>query len=380
MKYWRWEAVPSDLGRNGYLTFVPDFGGWNNVRLGLECALVIAVLSRKILVLPPPQPIYLLNKCRHKCVFSLLDLVPALERFSISAEEWTRRIRAPSRIRALASGCEPRKSAQMSCFEYYEFLENFSTFVPDASKQVIREPIDAQHLRSGAMKTHGSTTDEGRLLVPFYAYVKAGAYYKRLVRDTIRHSERVTCAAAQIIQALGEFSSAHIRRGDFQFHPITPQQFLELVDRVRRPSETLYVATDSNETFPGYVKTLADFPLDLNVNEYGLVDVLVAAHGRTFTGTWFSTFTGHIQRIRGYAGYPDNSTYFAPASRWAAAQAFEKPRSPWYMREWPEAWRDIDDDTADGTRPRPGELTFDVNVHPSIATTGYDLSMAFVAS
>lgn len=392
MKYWRSEAVPWDLGRNGYLTFVPDFGGWNNIRLGLECALVLAVATRRILVLPPPQSIYLLNKCRQKCVFSLLDLCPPLERFSISAEEFARRVEAPRRIRDLARGCEPRKAAQNSCFEYYDFLETFPTFVPDVTKQIIvftkaeddRERVDfnAQHLRSAAWRTHGSPTDEGRLLIPFYAFIYAENYYKRLVRDTVRYSERVTCAAGYIINQLGHFSSAHMRRGDFQFRPLEPEAFLELVERVRRPSETLYVATDSNATFPDYVKVLSDFlptPIDLDANEYGMVDVLVAAHGRTFTGTWFSTFTGHIQRIRGYAGYPDNSTYFAPASRWAAAQAYEKPRSPWYMREWPEAWRDIDDDNADGSRPRPGELTYDVHLTPDIATLGYDLSMAVVA-
>ena len=88
-------------------------------------------------------------------------------------------------------------------------------------------------------------------------------------------------------------------------------------------------------------------------NEYGLVDVLVAAQGRTFTGTWFSTLSTHVQRVRGYCGRPDDSTFFTMATRWAAAQAWEEPRRPWYMREFPTAWRAIDGD--DDAGPRRGE-------------------------
>ena len=48
-------------------------------------------------------------------------------------------------------------------------------------------------------------------------------------------------------------------------------------------------------------------------NYYGMVDQIVAASGRTMTGTFFSTFTGYIMRMRGYMGKPNNSSYyFAP--------------------------------------------------------------------
>ena len=38
----------------------------------------------------------------------------------------------------------------------------------------------------------------------------------------------------------------------------------------------------------------------INPNYFGMVDVLVASRSRTFFGCWFSTFTGYINRIRGY--------------------------------------------------------------------------------
>ena len=93
-------------------------------------------------------------------------------------------------------------------------------------------------------------------------------------------------------------------------------------------------------------------------NLYGMVDVLVAAQGRTFTATWFSTLSTHVQRIRGYVGRPDQSTFFSMESRWAACQRWEAPRRPWYMREFPTAWRNIDGD--EEPAPRPGEGVYNI--------------------
>jgi hypothetical protein len=44
-----------------YLTFEPDHGGWNNIRMAMETVLAIAVAMGRTLVLPPEQPVYLLN-------------------------------------------------------------------------------------------------------------------------------------------------------------------------------------------------------------------------------------------------------------------------------------------------------------------------------
>ena len=38
---------------------------------------------------------------------------------------------------------------------------------------------------------------------------------------------------------------------------------------------------------------------DLDPNYMGMIDTIVASRGRVFGGTWFSTFSGYITRMRG---------------------------------------------------------------------------------
>ena len=52
----------ADYGKTPkYLTFEPDEGGWNNIRMSMETATVLAQAMGRILVLPPEQGIYLLG-------------------------------------------------------------------------------------------------------------------------------------------------------------------------------------------------------------------------------------------------------------------------------------------------------------------------------
>jgi hypothetical protein len=48
-------------GDTKYISFVPDRGGWNNVRMSMEIIFVIAAATGRTLVLPPDQPLYLLH-------------------------------------------------------------------------------------------------------------------------------------------------------------------------------------------------------------------------------------------------------------------------------------------------------------------------------
>jgi hypothetical protein len=72
-----WKDIPQDrrhvspLKRSAgqkheqYLTFEPDHGGFNNIRMAFETTLALAVAMGRVLVLPPEQPMYLLEKKKH---------------------------------------------------------------------------------------------------------------------------------------------------------------------------------------------------------------------------------------------------------------------------------------------------------------------------
>ena len=52
--------TPDDTER--FLTFEPDSGGWNNIRMAMETALVMSHAMGRTLVLPPEQRMYLIDK------------------------------------------------------------------------------------------------------------------------------------------------------------------------------------------------------------------------------------------------------------------------------------------------------------------------------
>ena len=69
-----WKIVPGDahyespitphhgLHHDRYLSFEYDQGGWNNIRMSLECLIVVAHAMGRTLVIPPQQHLYLLGK------------------------------------------------------------------------------------------------------------------------------------------------------------------------------------------------------------------------------------------------------------------------------------------------------------------------------
>jgi hypothetical protein len=221
-----------------------------------------------------------------------------------------------------------------------------------------------------------TTKLKSRMLVHFYSFLffadwKADLWTKRFVRDHVRYTDEIQCAAARVVSAIRHkhnsvFDSIHVRRGDFQyyFEPtwVDIDHIYEMVSKQVPPNATLYIATDERDkSFFNLLKDhyqvlfLDDFTEDLggiNTNYYGMIDQLIASRGRVFFGCWFSTFTGYINRIRGYhaddhgtPGYEMGvipSYYYALKQHYEILQKFWPVKKSFYAREFATSWRLID--------------------------------------
>ena len=245
-----------------------------------------------------------------------------------------------------------------------------------------------------------------RMLVHFYAFIffqdwRQDLWMKRFVRDHLRYHDDIQCAAARIVHAVRKqarivnrnlkarqnqmssttlnehkngddtsFHTIHIRRGDFQFKPLRHMTAESIYDdNVRRwftPGKVLYVATDEkNMTFfeplrkHYHLVFFNDFKhllTGVDYHYYGMIDQLVAAMGDVFVGVFFSTFTGFINRLRGYhsqkrqlPGYQQGELpttyYYAPnslASKRRSMHKYQAVEPAFWQREFPVAWRDLD--------------------------------------
>ena len=226
---------------------------------------------------------------------------------------------------------------------------------------------------------HLQSRDTHRLISHFYGLILftnpvIDNYYKRFVRDHLHYHDQIFCAAGKIVNELqkmgkelgfsheagyGAYSSMHVRRGDLQFKEvlISGDEWNENLRDIWLENEIIYIATDEKDRsfFDPIAKShslkfLDDFKelanLDnLDPNYMGMIDTIVASRGRTFSGTWFSTFSGYINRLRGYQGISMNSSYYGYEPRKTRMHEWpDKTTTLTYQFEWPAGWVGIDGD------------------------------------
>jgi hypothetical protein len=157
---------------------------------------------------------------------------------------------------------------------------------------------------------------------------------------------------------------AAICRGDFQYKNtrVDAHVIYNNTKDILVPQSAIYIATDERDKafFTPLREQYKIFFLDdflhlapdLNKNYYGMLDQLIASRGRTFVGTYYSTFTGYINRIRGYHSQKDtadgylkgviNSYYYIPKENKQDLKHYISLKEPLWAREFPVGWRDID--------------------------------------
>jgi len=77
---------------------------------------------------------------------------------------------------------------------------------------------------------------------------------------------------------------------------------------------------------------------EVNPNWYGMIESIVCSRAKVFAGTYFSTFTGYIHRLRGYHGLGED-TYYHSAK---FLNFLQKKQSVGhgFSREWRAGWTD----------------------------------------
>eukprot|EP00986_Skeletonema_menzelii_P005115 scaffold1811_cov145-Skeletonema_menzelii.AAC.6 len=462
-----WSDIPSDdkfvspIGANSdkrkYLTFEPDGGGFNNIRMSMETMIVMAHAMSRTLVMPPSQGMYLLRKDRGKqrVHFSFDDFyhleqvgyehaglhVISMEEFLLTEamtgnlfNTTTGDVAFPPNNQTNWDGIDPKPLKEYlrdvtltplnwnpgSCLvafpsddgqehfaELDEMMKEVNANFPKVQEFIDKPvPVNApaiERLReavAGRIKNlcvYDEKMQDAsvihfmcyhkmrvRFLTHFYAFLffeswEQDLWSKRFVRDHLRYSDEIQCAAARVVAAIrervrrndptgnpnGDFDSFHIRRGDFQYKNtrLEADQIYENTKDKLQEKATVFVATD-HQGKP-FFKPLADhFDLvflkdfkeelkDVNTNYFGMIDQLVASRGRVFFGCYHSTFSGFIFRMRGYHsqkekvegwehGVLPNSYYYSGKKEKAMYESYGPLRTPYYSREFPTSWRDID--------------------------------------
>mmetsp|Transcript_4121 Transcript_4121/g.9159 ORF Transcript_4121/g.9159 Transcript_4121/m.9159 type:complete len:540 (-) Transcript_4121:676-2295(-) len=432
--------IPAEKERR-YVTFEPDRGGWNNVRMSLEIVIVFAAATGRTLVLPPDTPFYLLSKKvegRKKKQHGFADFIDldneALKKKVniISMKEFLEREgvnhgekMTADKMFTIPGGSEGKKiwksaeqcyyvaKSDRPCDMIYGFLREEAfvpelqagrdclifdraredataeytdaellDLLPDIEQQKIKQFCDSRNpvffgneLDSAPLIHFHAGEKHHRLLNHFYTFLyftdtKLDHHFKRFVRDFLHYTDTIWCAAGRVIDLLKEdsmkvagsdkpqFSAMHVRRGDFQYKKtkIGAEEWYENTNDLFHPNEIIYIATDEkNKTFfePLHkhytLRFLSDFSDAAGLNELdpnlmGMIDTIVASQGRLFVGTWFSTFTGYINRMRGYYGMPGTASYYSQTDRKLNTHKWENPSKVMTAREWPTAWVRIDGD------------------------------------
>lgn len=237
----------------------------------------------------------------------------------------------------------------------YGFLKD-----DDAPYDIMRDPrvLDARAIHFGPMN---------RILGCWYCLLffeddSLDRRIARLIRDGVRYPDPVFDAAHRIVRYLkrahGEFDAMHVRRTDFflqyknVFVPAT--RLLRRADTFFVNNRAIFVATgEKNHSYFDPVKEnyphlyfLSDFDNILDTTPgfepfmMKQVDQIVASHGRRFVGTYMSTFSAYILRLRGYLGKANNTATYVTNIDMTELGDSRPCGNPW-ASEYPSGWSNL---------------------------------------
>jgi len=254
-----------------YLTFEYDAGGWNNIRMGLECLVVLGHVLRRTVVLPPPQPLYLIaNNYHQRRDFGFADFLNvtllgshggwrtlSMDQF-LATKVKGAPINAKGRsiwkaVSQASDATLPPVGPRFATFsrEGRDAPQTWEPKYKPPGQKVVKldELYSARHLHSPGTGSH-------RLLKNFYSFLyfqdkEQNKFYKRFVRDYMRYQDEIQCAAHRVLQKIRSMNSTfyaiHARRNDFQYRlaKISAKDIIENLKPIDIPKGSLvFLATD----------------------------------------------------------------------------------------------------------------------------------------
>jgi len=272
-------------------------------------------------------------------------------------------------------------------------LQRLQRFGGDRSPVFYDESLQKSH------HIHFPARESHRVLQHHYAFAffadeKMQSFYRRFVRDFMRYKDTIQCAGAELVGAVradsrkqglhGEYYALHIRRGDFQYKEVK-HSAAEIIENLRfqngtpiiPPGSLVYISTDDPDgickdcyvqrkpctsyttpkppgcpedtswraftEFGWKIRFLKDYLKagylpDTNPNVHGMVESIICSRAKAFAGTFFSTFTGYIHRLRGYHGLGESTYYHT--KRFVFAPQMKKSVGHGFSREWRAGWTD----------------------------------------
>eukprot|EP01062_Namystynia_karyoxenos_P006246 TRINITY_DN12180_c0_g1_i1.p1 TRINITY_DN12180_c0_g1~~TRINITY_DN12180_c0_g1_i1.p1 ORF type:complete len:502 (+),score=178.01 TRINITY_DN12180_c0_g1_i1:101-1507(+) len=401
-------AAPGDAPRGGlflrsevrYVTFEPWNGGWNNRRMSLELAFLIALKTNRTLVLPPVRRVAKLpGVSGYESFFSLSVMrrfVPVLtwDEFgallphlhpspgaSPSSAECKYRMPNP---RGFCEAALPlRRKAFLVTWDFLKIVIPWPRSPRSASAQ--RELLQYAPRKKDYSAEFLGLERETIVHFPqnlfglfytvfYYADAALRQHFWRSVRDGLQLLPPLRERARRMVRKIGgEFACLHVRRRDFkqqyshQFFP--PEHIANNTRRLLLP--TLYLATD--EADEGFVSRLRQglrpaverlvrwkdvLPVlggndDTPEQWHGVLEQLLCSKAEVFVGTKYSTFSAYVTRLRGYdPGVRNKNCYFTDT--WYSGPSHTVPedrpfswgprwRRAFWAREFPEAWEGLDE-------------------------------------
>ena len=382
---WYWSEPLPAKGQapvDRVVTFEPDHGGWNNIRMAVEMAAAYAAATGRTLVLPPALriPPCEYATCNATAFREFMTLPDSADLRIITMREYLSR--RPDR-RSHAPPPQIKESLTRKSLEASEGAELWTWLESDASGAFLselkpetqflafgnvsmeadgdgREPytVADDSAESAAPLVHFRAEEPYRLLTQFYCSVRAepeaDLRIKRVIRDSFRYTDQLVEMAEALIARLmavggGVYYAVHVRKGDFllQQKEATEKTLVHALLLKIPEQATLYVATDDPGewlqdlrehftvlTYSNVSDVLSPLPHEKFV---GPIEQLVASRANTFYGTWWSTFSGYIMRIRGHVGLESSSYYTLKEFRDEMIEHRKCENRGWW-REWPEMW------------------------------------------